>query len=181
MKSSLRVSKIKGIDVKIHYSWFIIFILISWSLAEYYFPNLYPGWTTFVYWVAAIISSLSLFVSILLHELSHSLVGLRDKVIVKSITLFIFGGVAEMEEDPKKPLVELKMAAAGPLFSLILSGFFYFLSTLPIGLTGYAITRYLFMINGVLAIFNLVPAFPLDGGRVLRSTLWKIYNDYKKG
>lgn len=177
MIGSFSIGKIKDIEIKIHYSWFLILFLIIWSLAEFYFPSQYPGWTKWTYWISSSIAAFFLFFSVLFHEFSHSLVGKRSKIIVKSITLFVFGGVAEMVTEPQKPAHEFKMAAAGPISSFFLAGVFWIISELPIGLTGAAISHYLFLINGILATFNLVPAFPLDGGRIFRSVLWIKYRD----
>lgn len=182
MHASFSIGKIKDIEIRIHYSWFLIFFLIVWSLAEFYFPTQHPGWgTKWVYWVSSTITAFFLFLSVLLHEVSHSLVGRSSNVTVKSITLFVFGGVAEMVTEPKKPIDEFKMAIAGPLASFFLSVFFWLFSELlPVGQTGAAIFHYLFLMNGILAIFNLAPAFPLDGGRVLRSALWKKFSNLNK-
>ena len=177
MHNSFSLGKVSGIEIKIHYSWFLILFLIMWSLADFYFPANYPGWTGTAYWLAGGVAALLLFLSVLLHELSHSLVGRRRNIIVKSITLFVFGGVAEMVTEPKRPSDEFDMAIAGPVASLVLSGIFWIIAGFNIGLAGTAIAYYLFLINGILAIFNLAPAFPLDGGRVFRSALWAKYHD----
>lgn len=180
MHNSFSLGKIRNIEIKIHYSWFLIFFLVTWSLADFYFPANYPGWTNSFYWVVSGVAAFFLFVSVLLHELSHSLIGRRKNIIVKSITLFVFGGVAEMVTEPKKPVDEFEMAAAGPLASLLLAGFFWLAAGLEVSLAASAITYYLFLINGILAVFNLVPAFPLDGGRIFRSALWAASDDIDK-
>lgn len=180
MHNSFSLGKIRNIEVKLHYSWFLILFLVIWSLAEFYFPANYPGWTKFFYWAASSIAALLLFISVLFHEFSHSLVGRKSNIIVKSITLFVFGGVAEMVTEPKKPVDEFKMAVAGPLASLFLAGCFFVVSILEIGTTAGAIAHYLFLINSILAMFNLVPAFPLDGGRIFRSALWAASKDIDK-
>lgn len=177
MSNSFCIGKIKDIEIRIHYSWFLIFFLIVWSLAEFYFPSQHPGWARLVYWISSAIAAFYLFLSIIFHELCHALIAKGSKIIVKSITLFVFGGVAEMTTEPKKPFYELKMAVAGPIASSFLAGVFWLASKSPIGLTGAAIAHYLFIINGLLAIFNLMPAFPLDGGRILRSVLWAFYRN----
>lgn len=180
MHNALSLGKVKEIEIKIHYSWFLIFFLVVWSLAQFYFPANYPGWTDTIYWLASSVAAFFLFVSVLIHELSHSLVGRRRDIVVKSITLFVFGGVAEMVTEPKKPSDEFQMAIAGPLASFFLAGFFWVLAGTNISLTGAAIAHYLFLINGILGIFNLTPAFPLDGGRVFRSALWAASKDIDK-
>jgi Zn-dependent protease/CBS domain-containing protein len=174
MKSSLRLFRIAGIDIGIHYTWILIFVLLSWSLAQGFFPQLYPGWDTITYWITGVVAALLLFVSVLIHELAHSLVAQARGMTVTSITLFIFGGVSNLEEEPEKPKVELAMSIVGPLASLALAGIFWGLVQLvgnqqsPLAAT----LTYLALINAILAGFNLLPGFPLDGGRVLRSILW---------
>ena len=176
MPGSFRIGKIAGIDIDINVSWIIIVVLLTVSLATGWFPQLYPGWSTATYWLIAFLSSLLLFVSVLLHELAHSLVARRRGLPVKSITLFIFGGVSNIEREPTSPGVEFQMAFVGPLTSLLI-GVVCFLLQLPLRgsnspLEG--ILFYLAVTNVLLGIFNLIPGFPLDGGRVLHSIIWKI-------
>jgi Zn-dependent protease/CBS domain-containing protein len=174
MKSSFRLFRIAGIDIGIHYSWIFIFLLISWSLAQGFFPGYYPGWSTALYWITGVAAALLLFVSVLIHELAHSLVAQAKGLPVGSITLFLLGGVSNLQEEPQKPGVEFVMAIAGPLSSIVLAVIFFILNRIiatpdtPLA----AIFFYLALINGILAVFNLLPGFPLDGGRVLRSILW---------
>lgn len=174
MKSSWRLMRIAGIDIGIHYTWILIFVLLSWSLAQGFFPQLYPEWDTVTYWITGVVAALLLFGSVLLHELAHSLVARARGMTVNSITLFIFGGVSNLEEEPEKPKIELAMSIVGPLASLALAGVFWGLLQLvgdrqsPLAAT----FAYLALINAILAAFNLLPGFPLDGGRVLRSILW---------
>src|SRR5437667_2291729 len=175
MPGSLRIGKIAGIDIDIHVSWMIILVLLTVSLATGWFPQLYPGWSTATYWLIAFLSSLLLFVSVLLHELAHSLVARRRGLPVKSITLFIFGGVSNIEREPTSPGIEFQMAVVGPLTSLLI-GVICFLLQLPLQgsnspLEG--ILFYLAVTNVLLGVFNLIPGFPLDGGSVLRSIVWK--------
>ncbi len=176
MPGSLRIGKIAGIEISIHVSWLIIFVLLTWSLARGWFAYYYPGWSLFTYWAVSVLAALLLFISVLLHELAHSLVARRRGLPVKNITLFIFGGVSNIEQEPKSPGVEFQMAFVGPLTSLLIGGLAYLLllaireETSPLA----AILEYLAVSNVLLGIFNLVPAFPLDGGRVLRSIIWKI-------
>lgn len=182
MKSSLRLFRVAGIDIGIHYTWIFIFLLISWSLAQGFFPQQYPGWGTATYWITGILAGLVLFASVLLHELAHSLVARARGMSVDSITLFIFGGVSNLEEEPEKPKIEFVMAIVGPLTSLALSGVFWGLTQLvpeqdsPMA----AMFGYLALINLILAIFNLLPGFPLDGGRVLRSIIWGATGSLRK-
>jgi Zn-dependent protease/CBS domain-containing protein len=182
MKASFRLFRIAGIDIGIHYSWLFIFILFAWSLAQGFFPQRYPGWNVSTYWIIGFISSLLLFISVLIHELAHSLVARSRGLPVSGITLFIFGGVSNLQEEPSKASVEFSMAIVGPLTSLILAGIFWgLLYTLssratPLG----AVLYYLAFINALLAAFNILPGFPLDGGRVLRSILWGTMKDLAK-
>jgi len=181
---SLRVGKIAGIDVKLHYTWLIIFLLIVWSVSTAYMPLQYPKLPLAVYWSVGAITALILLFSVLIHELFHSLVAKRMGLPVPRITLFLFGGVSEIAEEPKDPIVELKMASAGPLSSLLLSAIFG-LGWLSSNMAGSgavikAPLQYGFTINLMLALFNLIPAFPMDGGRILRALLWRRKNDVIK-
>jgi len=175
MRGSLKIAKIAGIDIGIHFTWILAFFIIGWSLSQGYFPQLYKSWTTAAYWTAGFLSAILLFISVLLHEMAHSLVAQARGLPVSSITLFIFGGVSNLSKEPEKPGHEFVMAIVGPLTSLALAGIFWLLSLLPLGQETYltAIVEWLALINLSLAIFNLLPGFPLDGGRVLRSIIWK--------
>jgi Zn-dependent protease/CBS domain-containing protein len=173
--------KVFGIQVQADVSWLIIVLLVTWSLASSVFPSQYDGLSPIAYWVMGVVASILLFGSIVLHELGHSVVALRCGIPMRRITLFIFGGVAEMGEEPKTPLAEFLIAIAGPIVSVVIAvGCLVFGSVgtvlqVPVQVTG--IVWYLGVINAVVVVFNLVPAFPLDGGRVLRSVLWKIRGD----
>jgi len=175
MRGSLKIARIAGIDIGIHYTWILAFFIIGWSLAQGYFPQLYKSWTTAAYWTAGFVSAILLFISVLLHEMAHSLVAQARGLPVSSITLFIFGGVSNLSKEPEKPGHEFVMAIVGPLTSLALAGIFWLLSLLPLGENSFsmAIVGYLAFINLSLAVFNLLPGFPLDGGRVLRSIIWR--------
>ncbi len=168
--------KLLGFEVKIDVSWLIIAVLITWSLARAVFPSYFQGLSGTTYVLMGVVGALGLFSSIVVHEFSHSLVARRFGLSMKGITLFIFGGVAEMEEEPPTAKAEFFMAIAGPLASVILGGILYGITVLgarsgwPNPIIG--VLSYLWSINLVLAAFNLLPAFPLDGGRVLRSALW---------
>ncbi len=173
---SFRLFSLFGFEIKIDISWLILAFLITWSLAQGLFPYYVKGLSAATYWWMGIIGALGLFLSIIFHELSHSLVARRFGLPIKGITLFIFGGVARMEEEPPSAQAELLMAIAGPASSIVLGVFFYIIrivaeagawSLATVGILGY-----LAFINWLLAGFNLLPAFPLDGGRVLRSALW---------
>ncbi len=174
MKSSFRLGRIAGIEIGIHYSWLLALVLITWSLARGFFPQSYPGWDMATYWVTGILAALFLFLSVLVHELAHSLVAIARGLSVQGITLFIFGGVSNIKGEPERPSVEFVMAIVGPLASLVLAGIFWGLrqavgqQVSPLA----AILWYLALVNALLAGFNLIPGFPLDGGRVLRSIIW---------
>jgi Zn-dependent protease/CBS domain-containing protein len=176
MAGSIRLFKIAGISIDINFSWIIILVLLTWSLAIGWFSVLYPGWSTATYWLVSLISALLLFVSVLLHELAHSLVARMRGVSVKSITLFIFGGVSNIEQEPTSPGIEFQIAFVGPLVSLLIGGIAYLLSLPLRGVNSplTAILSYLAVTNVLLGLFNLIPGFPLDGGRVLRSIIWKV-------
>jgi len=169
----IQIARVIGIPIYLHFSWLIIFGLIVWTLSTGYFPAQYPDLPASSSWAKGLVASLLFFVSILLHELGHAVVALRHGLRTRSITLFIFGGVAQLEKDPKDGRAEFWMAAAGPLVSLALAGFFYTCSTLQwVGPAAAAVAKYLALINLMLALFNLIPAFPMDGGRLLRGALW---------
>lgn len=176
MRRSISLGKIKGIEIEINISWFIIFGLTAYMLASSYFPQYYPQWSTAMMWISSIVIALLLFTSVLIHELSHSLVSIGMGIQVKRISLFIFGGIAQIEEEPNDPLKELKIALAGPAMSVLI---FVILSLLSNIFSHFQTPEYFLVIltyvanvNLVLAVFNMVPAFPLDGGRVLRALLW---------
>jgi Zn-dependent protease/CBS domain-containing protein len=182
MPGSLRIGKIFGIDIYIHISWVIILVLLTWSLAVGWFPVLYHGFSAITYWILGFIAAILLFVSVLLHELAHSVVARARGLPVKNITLFIFGGVSNIEKEPGSPGIEFQMAVVGPLTSLLIGALalvlFYLLgqNTSALG----AILWYLGFANILLGIFNLIPGFPLDGGRVLRSIVWKIDGNLRR-
>jgi Zn-dependent protease/CBS domain-containing protein len=169
----IQIARVIGIPIYLHFSWLIIFGLIAWTLSTGYFPAQSPDLPAASYWAKGLVASLLFFVSILLHELGHAVVARRQGLRTRSITLFVFGGVAELEKDPKDGRAEFWMAAAGPVASLALAGLFYALASLPfLGPSAAAVAKYLALINLMLALFNLVPAFPMDGGRLLRGALW---------
>ncbi len=181
---SLNIGRIIGIPVRIHYTLWLVLLLIAWSLAEGYMPQHYPGLGVTTYWAIGIVSAIILFVSVFLHELSHSYIAKKNGLPIARITLFFFGGVSEMSEEPKDAALEVRMAAAGPLTSFLIGavlGGSYYVTGLASGpaisinpLTPVIATLYYAaLLNGVLGAFNLIPAFPLDGGRVLRGSLWR--------
>lgn len=184
MKNSFKLTTLFNIPIGINYTWFVIVGLVIFTLANSYFPLTNPELGPMAWWFMAIVSACLLFASLLAHELAHSLVAIRNKLPIHGITLFIFGGVAHMSHEPQSPKVELKMAAAGPLMSFSLSLIFYLLTQLLSSLHSLnvitAITTYLFIINFMVGTFNLIPGFPLDGGRILRAILWHFFRDIRQ-
>lgn len=191
---SLQVAIIKQIPIKLHFSLILVFFLIAWTLAYGFMPQYAPDLNQVQYWIMSITGTVILFLSVLIHELSHSIVARSYGIRVKQIMLFIFGGVSEIEEEPKDFKKEFKMAIAGPVVSLVLSAFFaifWWITTVIItsSFDDFARTA-LIMINGIffyssilnliLGIFNMVPAFPMDGGRILRSLLFSRNKNYDK-
>jgi Zn-dependent protease len=178
---SVKLTTIRGIDVGVHYSWFIIFFLITFSLTAR-FASEHPQWTVAEHYAVGIATSLLFFASILLHELAHSFVALAKGIPVRSITLFVFGGVAQIGREPDRPLTEFQIAIAGPVASALLAVGF--------GIAAYlagdqferlaALAGWLSSINLILAVFNLVPGFPLDGGRIFRAALWHMTGSLTK-
>ena len=187
---SLQVFTIKKIPIKLHFTLIIVFFLISWTLATGFMPHYYPNLTTLQYWTMGIIGAIILFVSILLHELSHSLLSIRYGIHVNQILLFIFGGISDIKEETKEFKKEFKIAIVGPLTSYALSGLFWmffilvsYLNDTQQNIGNYlssieGILLYSSMINLIIGSFNLIPAFPLDGGRMLRAGLTKWKNDF---
>lgn len=182
MRYAWRVARIFGIDIRIDSSWIVIFALFSWFLAGIYFPGRYPDWPPTLYWGLGFLTSLFVFVSVLIHELAHSLVAIQQGEKVHNITLFILGGVAQISQEPEEPLKEFAMSVVGPLASFGLGAIFFLISLLihPLSVPLAAAAGYLFFINIALGIFNLLPGFPMDGGRVLRSIIWKLTGNLKK-
>lgn len=186
LRGGIPIGKAFGIALRLHYSWFLIFALITWALAGVYFPTTYPAWNLTMKIGAGLLTSFLFFGSVLLHELCHSVVALHEGIQIQSITLFFLGGVSQMKGEPKTAGDEFRMAAAGPFSSIILGGIFlgiYFvlqqMNELPAQF-GAAVTFYLGFINLLLGVFNLIPGFPLDGGRVLRSIIWWRTKNLKK-
>lgn len=182
MPNSFRIATIAGIDIDVNVSWLIILVLLTFSLAVTWFPATVPGQAAPTYWVLGFIAALLLFVSVLLHELAHSLVARARGLPVKSITLFIFGGVSNLQQEPQSPGVEFQVAIVGPLTSLVIGGIAYFIGV-AIGHAAPLVAAtlgYLGIANLLLGVFNLIPGFPLDGGRVLRSILWQASGSLRK-
>jgi Zn-dependent protease/predicted transcriptional regulator len=179
----IKLFKLFGFEVKVDLSWVFIAVLVTWSLAVGYFPIRYKDLSTQTYWLMGIAGALSLFLSIIFHEMSHSLVARRFGIPMKGITLFIFGGVSEMTEEPTNARAEFTMAIMGPVSSIFIALVSYGIYSLG-AQSGWStpingVVHYLAWINGLLAGFNLLPAFPLDGGRVLRAILWSLKRNFR--
>lgn len=172
-KQTIPLGRIFNIPIGLDYSWFLIFTLLTWSLAVSYYPAEFRHWPTIQYWIVGAATAILLFVSVLLHELGHSLVALRYKIPVRSITLFIFGGVAQIAAEPPSASAEFWIAIAGPLVSFALAGLFTLAQPFSAGFAPlFALVKYVAYLNGTLGLFNLIPGFPLDGGRVFRAIVW---------
>ncbi|MDI6715638.1 MAG: site-2 protease family protein [Actinomycetota bacterium] len=181
--SGIKLGKIFGIDITLDYSWFLIFGIVAFGLTFALFPQLVPGLNITIYAAMGVITSLLFFTSVLFHELMHSIVAKRYGMNIEGIKLLVFGGVSQLTEEPHSPKVEFWMAIAGPLGSLFLGGFFIavFLLGRWIGIEQLLVVPafWLGYINIVLGVFNLLPGFPLDGGRVLRSAVWYFTGNLK--
>lgn len=179
MSADVKLGRIWGIPIGLHISWFLIFFLVTWSLATGYFPFEYGRLPVAAYWGLAAVTSLLFFASVLAHELGHSYVALRHGIPVRSVTLFIFGGVAQIGQEPPTAGAEFRIAIAGPLTSLALAAVFGLVHLFDQAVPYLAApSLYLMRINLILGLFNLIPGFPLDGGRVLRAAVWAISGSY---
>lgn len=179
------IGRIYGIPIRIHVSWLIVFWFVTWSLSTGYLPDALPGLSAGRYWAMGATASLLLFASVLLHELGHSYVALKYRIPIGQITLFIFGGVAQMRKEPPSPRAEFLIAIAGPIVSLVIAAICLGLvamaeawSTGPDFRGLIALGAVLGVVNTNLGLFNLLPGFPLDGGRVLRAGLWAWTKDF---
>jgi Zn-dependent protease/CBS domain-containing protein len=178
---SIRILRVAGIDISIHFSWLVIFGLVTWSLAQGLFPAAVPGLDQTTYWVVGAISAVLLFVSVLIHELAHSLVARARGLDARAITLFLFGGVSTLGGEAKKPSTEFLVAVVGPLSSFgIAFVVFAIAQVLDTGPLGSTVMGYLVFINVALGFFNLIPGFPLDGGRVFRSIVWNATGNFRR-
>jgi Zn-dependent protease len=181
MEQTIKLGRFRGIPVGLHWSWFIIFAVITWSLVGTFLYIEKPGFTASTAWTAAIVTSLLFFLSVLVHEFGHAVFALRSGIPVRSINLFIFGGVAQIGQEPETPGVEFRIAIAGPIASLLLGVLFYAIHLLfrdiqSIGSPALWLSR----INLLMAGFNMIPGFPLDGGRVFRAILWNYSKSFSK-
>ena len=196
MNRGLYLGRIFGINIHIDASWILIFLLVTWSLASGLLPAWHPGWSAGLRWGLAIVAATLFFISILLHELSHSLVAKAYGLPVRRISLFLFGGVSNIEREPPTPKIEFLMAVVGPITSILLGLIFLALASFSIARSGAHILdaestisrlgpvttllAWLGPINILLGVFNLIPGFPLDGGRILRSIIWSVTKDLRK-
>jgi len=177
MSDGLSIGKIFGIPLRLHYTWFIIFVLVTASLVLYFpIQGFYPLEQRII---LGILTSALFFVSIIIHELAHSILAIRNGIPVKEITLFAFGGVSQITKEATQPKTELLIAVVGPLASLGMASVFYGLHLLVHGPLA-AFMWWLATINVILALFNLIPGFPLDGGRVFRAIIWRRTNNYQR-
>jgi len=182
--NSIRLFRIAGIDVGVHVSWLVIFGLVTWSLAVGFFPDApgLAGRPVAEYWLLGAIAAILLFASVVVHELAHSLVAKSRGLGVRSITLFIFGGVSNLAGEAKKPSTEFVIAVVGPLTSFVIAAVVFAIArATSLGASGEAVLGYLVFINVALGLFNLVPGFPLDGGRVLRAIAWNWTGSLRRG
>jgi Zn-dependent protease len=177
---SLTIARIKGIAIEVHPSWLLILGLVSWTLSEEAFPSMYEDWSTAAYWIVGTAAALLLFVTVLLHELAHALVAKRRGLDVPKITLFIFGGVSHLSRQPKSAGEEFAIAIAGPATSFVIAVVTGVAAAFAGNEKAEGILGYLATVNLLLGVFNLLPGFPLDGGRVLRSIAWERTKSFRK-
>ncbi len=182
MRGNVSLGKVFGIPLRLHYTWFVIFALVTYSLVLY--PLVEPPYPPIGQRIIlGILTSLLFFASIITHELAHSILAIRNNIPVKDITLFVFGGVSQITKEATQPKAELLIAIVGPLTSVALAGAFYGLHLLLAGtqqILAASLMQWLALINVVLAVFNLIPGFPLDGGRILRAVVWQTTRDYHR-
>ena len=180
-RHTVPLGRVLGIPLELDYSWFLVFALLTWALAVGHYPAEFKGWSPSLYWIMGAVTAVRLFVSVLLHELGHSVVARRYKIPVRRITLFIFGGVSQIEAEAATAGADFRIAVAGPLVSLGLAALFAGLKVVVAGVSPLlALTQYLAYINVGLALFNLIPGFPLDGGRGLRAVVWGLTRDFHR-
>jgi Zn-dependent protease/CBS domain-containing protein len=180
-RHGIPIGRIFGISIDLDYSWFLIFGLLTWILAAAYYPSEFRSWSGSEYWAMGAITAVCLFVSVLIHELAHSLVAERYGIPVPRITLFLFGGVSQIAAEPPNAATEFWIAVVGPLTSFALAALCWEIEPLVANSQPlFALAEYLAVLNLILAVFNLIPGFPLDGGRVLRAIWWRISNDYHR-
>src|SRR3974390_808484 len=174
----IRIGRILGIPIFLDISWILVFALFTWSLYGQFSSGQHSSWSSTERWGLALVTSFLFFASVVLHELAHSVVAQRYKIKVLAITLFLFGGLARIAREPSLPIQEFNIAIAGPISSGLLAGFFWALVILsPFEMLRDS-AEILYYMNGTLALFNLLPGFPLDGGRVFRALVWGATKDF---
>lgn len=176
----MQIARVRGVKIVLHWSWFIVAVLLTSGLSAGFFPHFFPGLSSTYYFVLGLVSVVLLFLSVLLHELSHTFVARESGIEVDSITLFFFGGVSNIESEEMDASSEFLLSLAGPLMSFLLGYLFWITNYFSTVVWLTAITFYLYQINFLLAVFNLVPAYPLDGGRVFRAVLHKFTRNLEK-
>jgi len=180
-RQTIPLGRLLGIPIGLDYSWFLVFVLMTWALAASYYPAAFANWSAALDWVMGAVTTIMLFVSVVLHELGHAVIARRYRIPVRRITLFLFGGVAEIGAEPPSAGAEFWIAIAGPIVSFALAVLFSVLQPLVAGIAPLlALASYLASINGALALFNLIPGFPLDGGRVFRAIVWGITHNLRR-
>jgi len=180
-RHTIPIGKLFGIKVDLDYTWFLIAALLTWIMATAYYPTEFPGWSTGEYWLIGGLTAVLLFVSVLIHEFAHSLVAKSYGIEVSRITLFIFGGVSQIAGEPRSAREEFWIAAVGPFTSIGLGVLAWELEPLAAGSPPFfALAEYLSFLNIALGVFNLIPGFPLDGGRVLRAIVWRVTGKYRR-
>jgi Zn-dependent protease len=180
-RQTIPLGRIMGIPIGLDYSWFLVFALLTWMLAGSYYPSEFKNWPPLLYWFMGAVTAIMLFVSVLLHELGHSVVALRYKIPVRRITLFVFGGVAQIGSEPPSAIAEFWIAIAGPIVSLALAVLFSVLKPVAAGIEPlWGLAKYLAYINFALVLFNLIPGYPLDGGRVFRAIVWAVTKNMRR-
>jgi Zn-dependent protease len=180
-RQNIPLGKILGIPIGLDLSWFLIFALLTWMLGGSYYPAEFKNWPPLLYWFMGAVTAIMLFASVLLHELGHSVVAIRYKIPVRSITLFIFGGVAQIGAEPPSAVAEFWIAVAGPIVSLSLAVLFSALKPVTTGIGPLlGLLEYLAYINFALVLFNLIPGYPLDGGRVFRAIVWAVTKNMRR-
>ncbi|MFW5719936.1 MAG: site-2 protease family protein [Candidatus Dojkabacteria bacterium] len=179
----IKLGKVFGIEIWLHYTWFFIFLLVVTSYSFDILPRVLQQFSAISYLLIGLVITLLFFGSILFHELAHSLYARKKGLYVRRITLFIFGGAAEIESEPKKPVTEFVMAGVGPLASIALAVVFFSIALIGLvtgSVTLQVIGSTLAVTNFILAIFNLIPGFPMDGGRMVRAALWKLTGNFQQ-
>ena len=180
-RHTIPIGRVLGIPIDLDYSWFLIAVLITWLLAVNYYPVEFKGGTSAEYWLMGAVTAVLFFASIVVHELAHSWVAIRYKIPVSRITLFIFGGVSQIAGEPPTASAEFLIAVTGPLTSFALAALFYLSEPLLVNVApALAVAKYLALINGMLGLFNLIPGFPLDGGRVFRAIVWGVSKNFRQ-